>query len=478
VTEDRTSQIENATILFVTGRLAETGLRETVAGLSRRLGFRYEVTVPGIQVAALLHVNLLLKRLHVPNGVDRVVLPGWCQGDLMKLEQHFGISFERGPKDHRDLPEHFGLDRKKEIRLDCYSIDIIAEINHATRLPVADVVAEAKAMTAAGADLIDVGCVPGESCPFVGEIVQALRGENLRVSIDSFDRHEVEHAVAAGAELVLSCNHSNIDWVTDFGVEVVAIPDTPSDTESLDRIIEQLSRNNVSFRIDPIIEPIGMGFTASLRRYMDARKKYPDLPMMMGVGNVTELTEVDSAGVNMLLAAVCEELGIESILTTQVINWCRTSVAELDAARRLIAHSVSNAVIPKHIDSSLVMLRDAKPKSESADSLNALATALTDPNFRIFATPSELHLMNNTGHWHGDGVFEIFGSALKANPDVDAGHTFYLGYELARAEIARFLGKQYIQDESLNWGVIGDLPGSSSVRHEGRADEGEVNREP
>jgi dihydropteroate synthase-like protein len=474
VTEDRTSDIKNTTILFVTGRLAETGLRETVAELSRQLGFRYEVAVPGIQVAALLHVNLLLKRLQVPAGVDRIVLPGWCQGDLMKLTQHFGVPFERGPKDHRDLPEHFGCGRKKEVSLDGYSIDIIAEINHATRLPVADVVAEAKAMFDAGADLIDVGCVPGESSRSVGDVVQALRDQQLRVSIDSFDRHEVELAVAAGAELILSCNHSNIEWVTDFGVEVVAIPDTPSDTDSLDRIIERLARTNVPFRIDPIIEPIGMGFTASLRRYMDARQKYPEVSMMMGVGNVTELTEVDSAGVNMLLAAVCEELDIKSVLTTQVINWCRTSVAEFDAARRLIAHSVSNMVIPKHIDSSLVMLRDAKLKSESEASLNALAAALTDPNFRIFATPSELHLMNSTGHWHGDRAFEIFGSALKANPGVDADHAFYLGYELARAEIARFLGKQYTQDEVLNWGLLGDLPGSSSVRHESGADDGTV----
>jgi dihydropteroate synthase len=475
VTEDRTSDLGNSTILFVTGRLAETSLRETLSELSCQLGFRYEVAVPGIQVAALLHVNLLLKRLHVPAGVDRVVLPGWCQGDLIRLEQHFGVPFERGPKDHRDLPEHFGCGRKKDVCLDRYSIDIIAEINHATRLSVADVVFQAQAMFDAGADLIDVGCVPGESSPSVGDIVRALREKHLRVSIDSFDRDEVEQAVAAGAELILSCNHSNIDWVTDFGVEVVAIPNTPSDTESLDRIIEQLSRKNVPFRIDPIIEPIGMGFTASLRRYMDARQEYPEVPMMMGIGNVTELTEVDSAGVNMLLAAVCEELGIGSVLTTQVINWCRSAVAEFDAARRLISHSVGNAVIPKHIDSSLVMLRDAKLKCDSEDSLNSLAAALTDPNFRIFADPAELHLMNNTGYWRGEGAFEIFRPALKSNPDVDAGHAFYLGYELARAEIARFLGKQYNQDESLSWGVLGELPGSSSVRHEAGADEGELN---
>ena len=269
-----------------------------------------------------------------------------------------------------------------------------------------------------------------------------------------------------GAELILSCNHSNIDWVADFGVEVVAIPDSPADTESLDRIIEQLDEKGTKFRIDPIIEPIGMGFTASLQRYMDARRKYPDIAMMMGIGNVTELTEVDSAGVNMLLAAMCEELGIQSVLTTQVINWCRTAVAEFDAARRLVHHAITNQVIPKHIDASLTMLRDARLKPQSDEALQALADAITDNNFRIFAEESGLHLINKAGHWSGDRPFDVFAEAIKANPDIDAGHAFYLGYEMARAELCRMLGKQYSQDEELKFGVAGTLPGSASIRHD------------
>ena len=454
------------TILFVTGRLSEVSLREVVAELSEKLSFRYEVAVPGIQVAALLHVNLLLRRLEVAGHIDRVILPGWVQGDLRELEEKFGKPFERGPKDLQDLPEYFGLGKKKAVTLDRYSIDIIGEINHATRMPLEAVVAEALAMSRDGADLIDVGCVPGETCAQVGEIVGALRAENLRVSIDSFDHVEVEQAVASGAELILSCNHSNIDWVTKLGAEVVVIPDTPADTESLDRLIESVSSVGVPFRIDPIIEPIGMGFTASLQRYMDARRKYPDVAMMMGVGNVTELTEVDSAGVNMLLAAMCEELGIQSVLTTQVINWCRTAIAEFDAARKLLHHAITNQVIPKHIDSSLVMLRDSNLKPQSEESLNALAAALTDANFRIFAEQSGVHLMNKHGHWNGGQPFQIFAAALAANPDIDPSHAFYLGYEMARAEMTRLLGKRYVQDEAVNFGIAGTLPGSAAVHHE------------
>jgi len=440
-------------------------LREVVAGLSERLGFEFEIAVPGIQVAALLHSSLLMKRLDVAADIDRVILPGWCQGDIAELDQHFGKPFERGPKNLHDLPEHFGLGKRPNVSLDHYNIEIIAEINHATRSPLDDVITEAVSMAADGANIIDVGCVPGESSSRVGDIVRALRDRNLRVSIDSFDRAAVEQAVPAGAELILSCNHSNVDWVTKLGTEVVVIPDTPADRHSLERLIETVAATGTPFRIDPIIEPIGMGFTASLERYMVARQKYPDVAIMMGTGNVTELTEVDSAGVNMVLAAICEELGIQSVLTTQVINWCRTSVAEFNVARRLVNHAVVNQVIPKHIDSSLVMLRDAKLRGQSDESLNALAAALTDANFRIFAEQSGLHLMNRKGHWHGDAPFEMFAEALRTNPQIDAGHAFYLGYEMARAEIARVLGKEYQQDEDLSFGVAGTLKGSANVHH-------------
>jgi len=456
--------IENSTILFVTGRLAESSLRTVAADLSQRLGFRYEIAVPGIQVAALLHTDLLRRRLTVPDEVDRVILPGWCQGDITELEDRFGVPFERGPKNLYDLPEYFGLGKRKKVSLDQYSIEILAEINHATQSSVEDVVEEAILLAAAGADVIDVGCVPGAQSDRVGEIVTALRGHEFRVSIDSFDRNEVEQAVACGAELILSCNQSNIDWVSQLGVEVVAIPDSPSDMSSLGRTVEQLIQKAVPFRIDPIIEPIGMGFTESLHRYIDMRAKYPEIPMMMGTGNITELTEVDSAGVNMVLAAICEELQVHSVLTTQVINWCRSSVAELDMARRLVRHSIDKQVVPKHFDSSLVMLRDARVRRESSKSLSEMAAGLTDANFRVFADANGIHLMNRDGHWAGPDAFQVFASALqKTSSDVDAGHGFYLGYEMARAELARHLDKEYVQDEPMRWGLLGEWKASSAV---------------
>ena len=45
-------------------------------------------------------------------------------------------------------------------------------------------------------------------------------------------------------------------------------------------------------------------------------------------------------------------------------------------------------------------------------------------------------------------------------------HAFYLGAELAKAEIAWRLGKRYAQDEPLDWGVAADAPVDDRTRLE------------
>src|SRR5262249_3394948 len=158
-------------------------------------------------------------------------------------------------------------------------------------------IAQAGKLHAEGADVIDLGCDPGSTWTAIGAAVRALRDQGLRVSIDSFDPREAELGAAAGAELVLSVNRGNRDEARHWGCEVVAVPDTPGGLQGLDQTIDRLKSDSVPFRIDPVLEPIGFGFAGSLARYLDARRRYPDVEMLMGVGNLTELTDVDSAGV-------------------------------------------------------------------------------------------------------------------------------------------------------------------------------------
>lgn len=441
-------------ILFITGRLAEPAVRDVVSHLGRQIGFEYEIAVLGVSVAALMTTKLVARRLNVSQNFDRAILPGWCGGDLAPLDARFGFPFERGPKDIYDLPTHLGIEGREAPDLSRYDIEILAEINHAPRLSESQLLRLADAYRSDGADVIDLGCEPGSVWNGAASAVRSLIREGHRISIDSFERTEVETSVEAGAELVLSCNSSNLDWARHIPVELVAIPDDPKDPETLVATIEALQNAGARFRIDPILEPIGFGFAASLARYDGIRRRFPDLEMMMGIGNLTELTETDSAGVNVLLAGVCQELRIRSVLTTQVINWCRTAVKELDLARRLMRFAVEKGVPPKHVDSRLVMLRDPRVPERGRDELGRLQAAVRDPNFRLFADGGEVHMMNRDGHWHGCDPFEVFDRALAESGPIDPQHAFYLGYELAKAATALTLGKRYIQDEALRWGFL------------------------
>ena len=441
-------------ILFVTGRLAEPSLRQVLEPLADRLGFEYDVAVLGISVAALMRADWVRRKLQVPAGFQRAIVPGWCGGDVETLTAHFGIPFERGPKDLFDLPEFFGQEGRPLPALDQYSIEILAEINHAPHITWDSLLRQADWYRQSGANVIDLGCVPGETWAGIGDAVRRLICEGFRVSVDSFNQREVEDAVAAGAELVLSCNHTNRDWASQLPVELVVIPDDPRDLGSWNETIELLESQRQPYRLDPILEPIGFGFAASLARYQESRRRHPNAELMMGIGNLTELTEVDSAGVNFVLAAVCEELRVGSVLATEVINWGRTAVREFDLARRLVRHSLTNQVLPKHLGSQLVLLRDTRLHELGGQGLHQLSVRLTDPNFRIFAERGEIHLMNRDGYWHGADPYEVFDRMVSAVGVLTPEHAFYLGMELCKARTALTLGKQYTQDEALRWGFL------------------------
>ena len=273
---------------------------------------------------------------------------------------------------------------------------------------------------------------------------------DFRVSIDSFDPAEVADAVEAGAELVLSVNSSNREHATRWGVEVVAIPDTPHSLGGLEETAQFLAERGVPHRLDPVLDPIGFGFAQSLGRYLEIKRRCPEAAIMMGVGNLTELTDVDSAGINALLIGFCQEVGIQSVLTTEVINWARSSVKEIDIARKLMFHAINSQTLPKHIASELVMLRDPSIPRFGPDALKEIASRIKDHNWRIFAEDDQLIAMNGSKYLVDVDPFLLF-DRMEVN---EPSHAFYLGYELMKAHTALTLNKSYRQDEALDWGFL------------------------
>jgi len=405
-----------------------------------------------ITVAALMTTAWIARFLEVSPETDLVLIPGLCEGDTAVLKDRFGVAVEKGPKDLRELPGYFGQAAAAS-DYGAYSIEILAEINNAPRLTAAEIHAAAEYYRTSGADLIDIGCTPGLSFPALGDVVRQLRASGLRVSIDSFDTDEILTAVGAGAELVLSVNGTNLDVARELagtGARVVVIPDFGEGLDTLDRSIEALERWSVPYLIDPIVEPIGFGFMASLERYADIHRRYPDAGQLMGIGNITELTSADTTGVNALLLAVCEEIGVRAVLTTEVIPWARGAVKEVDIARRLMHHAVSHRTLPKGVDDRLLTVKDPVILEYDEAELRALHAAVTDPNFRIFTDRTTITVFNHEIFIRGTDIGEIFSQLGVDEPT----HAFYLGRELMKATLAITLGKTYRQEGALSWGYL------------------------
>jgi len=437
-------------VLFVTGKLAEPRLRRVLADMAPP--FAYDIAALNITVAALMTTAWIAKHLPSAGGADRVMIPGLCEGDPAVVADAVGVAVDKGPKDLREIPRHFGRAAARSDYGD-WDVEILAEINNAAKLSREEILRAAEYFHASGADIIDIGCTPGLAFPSLGAVVGDLVSAGMRVSVDTFDAQEICAAVEAGAELVLSINASNLDVARQLEgsrARVVAIPDLGAPLDTLEPTLAELERRRIPYLIDPVLEPIGFGFMASLERYALARRRYPGAEMLMGIGNLTELTAADSTGVNALLMAICQELGIRAVLTTEVIPWARGAVRELDVARRLMHYAVTKHTIPKDIDDRLVTVKDPDVLAYSEEELRALQASLTDPNFRIFADRDAITVLNHEQFVRGTDIQAIFAQLQVEDP----AHAFYLGKELARASLAVTLGKTYRQEGALAWGYL------------------------
>jgi len=169
----------------------------------------------------------------------------------------------------------------------------------------------------------------------------------------------------------------------------------------------------------------------------------------MGVGNLTELTEADTSGINALLFGIAAELSVSAVLTTQVSAHARRAVREADWARRIMHAAVRQQTLPKGMSDALMTVHAKHPFPDTPQEIEQIAAQVRDPNFRVQVSARGLHVYNRDGLRIGQGAFELW---PQLELEHDANHAFYMGVELAHAEIAWRLGKRYVQDQPLDWG--------------------------
>ena len=438
-------------IAFLTGHLAQPRLEKVLASMDEP-GFAWSVINVGVKVAALMTEAIITRRLQRPVEATRIMVPGRCRADLDRLSTEFGVPFERGPEELKDLPAFFGRGGR-DLDLSRYDIRIFAEIVDASALSVDGILARARAMRDAGADVVDLGCLPDTPFPHLQDAVLALAADDIPVSVDSADVEELRAGAAAGAQFLLSLNETTLDLALDTGATPVLVPAAHGDLASLLRAAEAADRRGIDAILDPILDPIHFGFTESLSRYAELRRLLPDAEILMGTGNLTELTDADSGGVTAALLGICSELAIRNVLVVQVSPHTRRTLQEHDAARRMMFAARSDHSLPQNYGGALLQLHDRRPFPNSVQEIAELAEQVRDGNFRIETAEDGIHVYARDMHHVAADAFSLFPKLGVSN---DAPHAFYLGAELAKAEIAWRLGKRYMQDEPLDWGCAVD----------------------
>jgi dihydropteroate synthase-like protein len=445
-------------ILFLTGHLAQARLEAVLAGMDG--AFDWKVLDIGVKVAALMTEEIIMRRLPNPVEADQVMLPGRCRADLERLSSRFGVPFLRGPDELKDIPTYFGRARKAS-DMTKYDIQIFAEIVDASALSVDSILKRASDYIQKGANVIDLGGLPDTPFPYLEEGIRTLKQQGYKTSVDSANPEELLRGGKAGADYLLSLNEDTLHIADEVASIPVLIPKEHGDMASLYRAMDALDKKSRKYLVDPVLDPINFGFMESLERYAQVRRERPDAEMLMGTGNLTELTDADTTGITAVLLGIASELHIRNVLVVQVSPHTRRTVEEHDLARRIMFASRAEHELPKDYADGLLCLHACRPFPQSSDEIAESAREVRDKNFRIEIAEDGIHIYNRDGHHIAQDAFDLY---PKLGVDQDGAHAFYLGAELARAEIAWRLAKRYAQDEPLDWGVAADAPADDKTR--------------
>jgi dihydropteroate synthase-like protein len=514
-------------VLIITGQLAEDHVKKCV----EESPVDVEVLALPISVAALLSPTTITQELKNRNlkGFHLILVPGLVRGDVSNVGEAVGIPTVKGPKYSADLPpvmrliDHVklssthaadevvaGYHRQRasndlevsrearrlllkrpgnlliggvEVGKD-FPLRVMAEILDVPLLSDNEIFAKAEYYVESGADVIDIGMISGESHPKdASRVVKVVKDSfNLPVSIDTFDVDEARAGVDAGVDMVLSVDGGNVEEVAEFASDTpVVVTPTNQRRGYLPRrglkrveVLEDNVRQAINLGLkkvvgDLILNPLNTpGIMESLVAYHEFSRRNPDIPLLFGAGNVTELIDADSVGVNALLAGVAAELKASIVLTTEGSSKTRGSVRELAVASKMMVLAKKRCSVPKDLGIDLLVLKDKRLKEAVYDrrferdarilEAERREGEAVDPKgfFRILIDRREgklvaINHLKDRGRTiiKGDRAEDITSTIINMKLVSSLAHASYLGRELEKAETALRIGKNYIQDEPL-----------------------------
>jgi len=513
-------------ILLVTAELAEKLVRRYAAEST----IASDVKVLPLSVASFMTSELLineLKKIKL-NNLSMLLVPGLVRFDLKRVEKELGIPTFKGPKYAADIP--IVLDNLDKIELSkekpaCELLNseikasikkqlkmaekaakkrlsephnfligkgkaavpagrdfpprVIGEIADAPLLSDEKIIEVAKRYFESGAEIIDIGMLAGrEMVNEVPRLVSTLRDNfDVPISIDTLNKAEIKKAIECEIDLILSINGATIDEFQNLEVPAVLVPlntkrghypRAPREkVEYLMKLVKKSGKLGYKRVIaDPILEPVNRGFVESLSSFYELRGLDPELPILMGIGNVIELYDADSVGMTALLVGAASELGASFVLTVEASDKTQGNVAEVRKTREMMTISRLRSTVPKDLGLDLLILKEKRKVFDLYDK-NVEKVARTihasakkefklDQKgfFKIFVDKSEIVAALYAGRdpkivIRGKTAEEICDEIIERGLISDIEHAAYVGRELQKAEIALRTGRSYLQEKEL-----------------------------
>ena len=476
-------------ILLVTGRLAYPTVKKMA-------GDRADVLMLDVGVAAFITPRLLEKALaDNKDQYDLILVTGLATSDFSGLEEKLGVKIRLGPKQAYDIPlalDHAGTiefshkvsadqllaDVKRESAVKEFAaledgaacaflindvkiggastMKVVAEVADATRLTDVDLVRKIESYGAA--DVIDLGIPLESSEDAVRHVVNVARRATLKpLSVDTLIPEYIRAGVEEGASLVLSLNGTNLDIVGPLiakkGIAAVIIPDDDSPDTLYTNIMKARRLGIGHILADPVLSPVGYGFVESLERYTEFRRREPDMPLFFGAGNVTELMDADSIGVNALLAGIAMELNVSALFTTEASRKTVNSAAELKTACTMMALARHRKSSPKDMGIDLLVIKEKRARRDLVEPGTIIQARphqwKLDPagSFNIFIADGKIYAKNGDVTVVGEDPQAILDTLADMGLVSMLDHAGYLGKELEKASLAIKFKRSYLQDD-------------------------------
>lgn len=458
--------------------------------------------------------------------IDLIIIPGLIRKDASIIKEKLGIPAVKGPTDAADLQivldllddielspktsadrlieeeqrkkaiefiENFENDAENKSKLlkkpdnilvgdlpvgKDFPMRVLAEIANAPLLSKEELIARTKYFIKSGADMVDIGMVAGENLSHkIPEMVETLKKnfKNTPISIDTLNPVEIEAAVESGVDMVLSLDHGNCESVLPLieekQIPAVILPTNfqeawvPETVDDRVKSLEELRKKcgKIDVIADPILDPINSSsIVDSIVACQNFHQKNPE-PLFFGIGNVTELLDTDSVGVNSLLSGIAMELEASILFTPEESGKTLRSVYELAISSKMMFLAKNRGSVPKDLGINLLVFKD-KRRLEKMEMNFDVPTVKAKGDqkfvydragsFKIMLDDDQIKAvhyqkMEPTTVIVGQTAKKIYEEILQRNLISRLEHAAYIGAELQKAEIALITNKNYTQDFEL-----------------------------